>query len=203
MGVYPSSLENLIEQFSKLPGIGQKSATRMALYILRTNRDLADNLAKSLVAVKEKIKFCSICFNLTDDDLCTVCRNASRANGTICVVESPADQLALEESGIFKGRYHVLHGVLAPLDGVGPEDLKIGALLDRLDREEIQEVILATNPTTEGEATASFLFNLLSQKRGDLKITRIAMGIPMGADLRYMDRMTLEHALKRRVSIRP
>jgi recombination protein RecR len=203
MGIYPPSLENLIEQFSRLPGIGQKSATRMALHILRNNRDLADNLAKSLVAVKEKIKFCSVCFNLTDDDLCAICRNESRANGTICVVESPADQLALEEAGIFKGRYHVLHGVLAPLDGVGPEDLKIGALLNRLEREEIREIILATNPTTEGEATASFLFNLLSQKDRDLKITRIALGVPMGADLKYMDRMTLEHALKSRMPIRP
>lgn len=203
MGIYPPSLENLIEQFSRLPGIGQKSATRMALHILRNNRDLANNLAKSLVAVKEKIKFCSVCFNLTDDDLCAICRNESRANGTICVVESPADQLALEEAGIFKGRYHVLHGVLAPLDGVGPEDLKIGALLNRLEREEIREIILATNPTTEGEATASFLFNLLSQKDRDLKITRIALGVPMGADLKYMDRMTLEHALKSRMPIRP
>lgn len=203
MGIYPPSLENLIEQFSRLPGIGQKSATRMALHILRNNRELAENLAKSLLAVKEKIKFCSVCFNLTDDDLCSICRNESRANGTICVVENPADQMALEESGIFKGRYHVLHGVLAPLDGVGPEDLKIGALLDRLAREEIREIILATNPTAEGEATASFLFRLLSQKNRDLKITRIALGIPMGADLRYMDRMTLEHALKSRVPIRP
>jgi recombination protein RecR len=203
MGIYPPSLENLIEQFSRLPGIGQKSATRMALHILRHNRELAENLAKSLLAVKEKIKFCSVCFNLTDDDLCSICRNESRANGTICVVENPADQMALEESGIFKGRYHVLHGVLAPLDGVGPEDLKIGALLDRLAREEIREIILATNPTAEGEATASFLFRLLSQKNRDLKITRIALGIPMGADLRYMDRMTLEHALKSRVPIRP
>lgn len=203
MGIYPPSLENLIEQFSRLPGIGQKSATRMALHILRNNRELAENLAKSLLAVKEKIKFCSVCFNLTDDDLCSICRNESRANGTICVVENPADQMALEESGIFKGRYHVLHGVLAPLDGVGPEDLKIGALLDRLAREQIREIILATNPTAEGEATASFLFRLLSQKNRDLKITRIALGIPMGADLRYMDRMTLEHALKSRVPIRP
>jgi recombination protein RecR len=203
MGIYPPSLESLIEQFSRLPGIGQKSATRMALHILRSNRDLADDLARSLIEVKEKIRFCSICFNLTDDDTCSICRNSSRANGTICVVESPGDQLALEESGIYKGRYHVLHGVLAPLDGIGPEDLKIGSLLSRLEREEIREVILATNPTTEGEATASFLFNLLSEKSRDLKITRIALGVPMGADLKYMDRMTLEHALKSRMPIHP
>ena len=203
MGIYPPSLESLIEQFSRLPGIGQKSATRMALYILRSNRDLADNLARSLIEVKEKIRFCSICFNLTDDDTCPICRNSSRANGTICVVESPGDQLAIEESGTYKGRYHVLHGALSPLDGIGPEDLKIGALLSRLNREEIREVILATNPTTEGEATASFLSSLLSEKGRDLKITRIALGVPMGADLKYMDRMTLEHAIKSRMPIRP
>ena len=162
---------------------------------------MAEGMAKSLMEVKEKIRFCSICFNLTDDECCSICRDESRANGSICVVEGPGDQLALEESGTFKGRYHVLHGVLSPLDGIGPEDLKVGALLSRIDREEIREVILATNPTTEGEATASFLANLLTQKNRDLKITRIALGVPMGGDLKYMDRMTLEHALRSRIPI--
>jgi recombination protein RecR len=201
MGVYPPSLENLIEQFSKLPGIGQKSATRMALHILRSDREMAEKLAKSLMDVKEKIRFCSICFNLTDDDPCAICRSESRADGTVCVVESPGDQLAIEESGTFRGRYHVLHGVLSPLDGIGPEDLKIGALVNRLEPEGIREVILATNPTAEGETTASFLIKLLSQKKRDLKITRIALGVPMGGDLKYMDRMTLEHALKSRTPV--
>ena len=201
MGIYPTSLENLIEQFTRLPGIGQKSATRMALYVLRSNRELAEKMAECLIEVKEKIIFCSNCFNLTDDDPCPICRDENRADGTVCVVEGPGDQLALEESGTYKGRYHVLHGVLSPLDGIGPEDLKIGALLSRLEREGIREIILATNPTTEGEATASFLSNLLSQKDRDLKITRIALGIPMGGDLKYMDRMTLEHALKSRIPI--
>jgi len=199
MGIYPPSIEELIRQFSRLPGIGQKSATRMALYILRSSRDIAEGLAKSLVEVKEKIRFCSICFNLTDHEVCSICRDQNRNGGTICVVEGPGDQLALEESGSFKGRYHVLHGVLSPLDGIGPEDLKIGGLLTRLDREETKEVILATNPTTEGEATASFLVKLLSDKNKHLKITRIALGVPMGGDLKYMDRMTLEHALKSRM----
>lgn len=162
---------------------------------------MAEKLAKSLMDVKEKIRFCSICFNLTDDDPCSICRSESRADGTVCVVESPGDQLAIEESGTFRGRYHVLHGVLSPLDGIGPEDLKIGALVNRLEPEGIREVILATNPTTEGETTASFLIKLLSQKKGDLKITRIALGIPMGGDLKYMDRMTLEHALKSRTPV--
>jgi recombination protein RecR len=203
MGIYPPSLTKLIEQFTRLPGIGQKSATRMALFVLKNNRDLAEGLAGSLIDVKEKIKLCSICYNLTDDDPCPICSDENRADGTICVVEGPGDQLALEESGIFRGRYHLLHGTLSPLDGVGPEDLKIGELLRRLEREGIREVILATNPTTEGETTASFLVKLLSEKDGDLKITRIALGVPMGGDLKYMDRMTLEHALKSRIPINP
>ena len=157
MGIYPKSLEKLIRQFSRLPGIGQKSATRVALYVLRSNREVAESLAKSLIEVKEKIKLCSICFNLTDDDPCPICSDGNRSNGRICIVEGPGDQLAVEEAGIFKGRYHVLHGVLSPLNGIGPEDLKIGELLVRLDREGVREVILATNPTTEGEATALFL----------------------------------------------
>jgi recombination protein RecR len=203
MGIYPPSLTTLIEQFSRLPGIGQKSATRMALFVLKSNRALAEDLAGSLIDVKEKIKFCSICYNFTDNDPCPICSDENRADGTICVVEGPGDQLALEESGIFRGRYHVLHGTLSPLDGVGPEDLKIGELLNRLEREGINEVILATNPTTEGETTASFLVKLLSEKNGDLKITRIALGVPMGGDLKYMDRMTLEHSIKSRMPINP
>ena len=201
MGIYPPSLEKLIEQLSRLPGIGQKSAARIALYVLRNNKGLAQDLAGSLIEVKEKIKFCSVCFNLTDDDPCSICRDESRANGSICVVEGPGDQLALEDSGVFKGRYHVLQGVLSPLDGIGPGDLRIGELLGRIEREGITEVILSTNPTTEGEATASFLAKLLSEKDKDIKITRIALGVPMGGDLKYMDRMTLEHALKSRMRI--
>ncbi len=201
MGIYPPTLERLIEQFTRLPGIGQKSAIRVALYVLRSDKELAASLAKSLIDVKEKIKFCSICFNLTDDDPCPICRNVNRINGSVCVVEGSGDQLALEEAGTFKGRYHVLQGVLAPLDGIGPEDLKIGELLKRIENEEIKEVIIATNPTTEGETTASFLVKLLSEKFRDLKITRIACGIPMGGDLKYTDRMTIEHSIKYRTTI--
>jgi len=201
MGIYPKSLEKLIQQFSKLPGIGQKSATRVSLYILRSDRKLAETLAESLIDVKERIRFCSICFNLTDDDPCPICSDESRADGTICVVEGPGDQLALEESGAFRGRYHVLHGVLSPLDGIGPEDLKISDLLIRLDKENIKEVVLATNPTTEGETTASFLANLLKDKKNNLIITRIALGVPMGGDLKYLDRMTIEHAMRSRIPV--
>jgi recombination protein RecR len=196
MGIYPAPLEKLIRELSKLPGIGQKSATRVALHILKSNKGLAQSLAESLIKVKEEIRFCSQCFNFTDQDTCVICENGNRANGMLCVVEGPGDQLAIEESGVFKGRYHVLHGVLSPLDGVGPEDLKIGALLSRLEKEGICEVILATNPTAEGEATASFLSKMLTDK--SVKITRIAFGIPMGGDLKYMDSMTLRHALKSR-----
>jgi len=201
MSIYPPPLEKLIEQLSRLPGIGQKSAARVALYILKSQQELAESLAKSLMEVKERIEFCSICFNLTDGDPCAVCQDKNRANGVICIVEGPGDQLAIEEAGIFKGRYHVLHGILSPLDGIGPEDLKISQLLDRLEKEEINEVIIATNPTAEGEATASFLAKLLSDK--GLKITRIALGVPMGGDLKYMDSMTLRHAIKSRVQVLP
>jgi len=196
MKIYLQPLERLIEQFSRLPGIGQKSATRVALYVLKSNRDLADNLAKSLIEVKDKIRFCPVCFNFTDSEPCAICRDESRANGVICVVEGPGDQLAIEESGFFKGRYHVLHGVLSPLDGVGPEDLKIGELLARLEKEEITEFVLATNPTTQGEVTASFLADLLADK--GIRITRIALGVPMGGDLKYMDSMTLRHSFNSR-----
>lgn len=199
MGIYPTPLENLVEQFSRLPGIGQKSATRVALYILKSERELAEGLAKGLIELKEKIKFCSICFNLTEKDPCSICMDENRANGIICVVEGPGDQLAIEEAGIFKGRYHLLHGVLSPLDGIGPEDLKIGELLDRLETEEVNEVILATNPSAEGEATASFLSKLLSDK--GLRITRIALGVPMGGDLKYMDSMTIRHSFKSRIPV--
>ena len=199
MQIYPPSLEKLIKNLSRLPGVGQKSATRIALYILNSKDGLAESLTDSLMEVKEKIRFCPICFNFTDKEPCSICRDDNRADGVICIVESPADQLAIEESGTFKGRYHVLHGVLSPLDGIGPEDLKIGELPARLEIENINEVVLATNPTTQGEATASYLADLLSGK--EIKISRIALGVPMGGDLKYMDPMTLKHSFKSRTLV--
>jgi recombination protein RecR len=199
MAIHPPPLENLIRQLSKLPGIGQKSAARVALFILKSDRELAEDLAKALSDVKEKIRLCSICCNLTDDDPCAICRDENRSNGVVCVVEGPGDQLAVEESGVYKGRYHILHGVLSPLDGVGPEDLRVTELLSRIEKEGFKEVILATNPTAEGEATASYLAKFLAPK--GLKITRIALGVPMGGDLKYMDAMTLQHALKSRIPL--
>jgi recombination protein RecR len=201
MGIYPPPLENLIRHLSKLPGIGQKSAARVALHILKKPKDLAQDLSRSLLDVKEKITFCSICFNFTDQEPCAICRDQTRGNGVICIVEGPGDQLAIEESGFFKGRYHVLHGILSPLDGIGPEDLKIAELLGRLDKEKVCEVIMAVNPTAEGETTVSFLAKLLSDK--GIALSRIALGIPMGGDLKYMDAMTLRHALKSRTSLQP
>lgn len=199
MNIYPPPLEKLIKQLSRLPGIGQKSATRIALYILNTKKELAEDLASSLREVKDKIKFCSTCFNFTDNDPCSICMDANRSGNMICIVEGPGDQLAIEESGIFKGRYHVLHGVLSPLDGIGPEDIKIAELLSRFDNEEIDEVVLALNPSTQGEATSSYLADLLSRK--GLKITRIALGIPVGGDLKYMDYMTLRHSFNSRTRV--
>jgi recombination protein RecR len=201
MGIYPSSLGKLIEQFSKFPGIGKKSAERLALYILRTPKDFAEELAQSLLEVKEKIQFCSVCFNLTDKDPCPICSDQRRDNGVLCVVEGPGDQLAIEKSGSYKGRYHILQGVLSPLDGVGIEDIRIAELMGRLRQENITEVILAINPSVEGEATASYLANLLDGK--DLTVTRIALGIPLGGDLKYIDNMTLKRSIDNRSHYTP
>ncbi len=199
MDIYPPPLERLIKQLSRLPGIGQKSATRMALYILNSNKELSESLSRSLIEVKEQIRFCSVCFNFTDTDPCSVCSDSRRSGNVICVVEGPGDQLAIEETGVFKGRYHVLHGVLSPLDGIGPEDIKIGELLARCNNEDIEEVVLAINPSTQGEATSSYLADLLSQK--NIRVTRIALGIPVGGDLKYMDYMTLRHSFNSRTRI--
>jgi recombination protein RecR len=198
MGLYPPSLGRLIEQFSRLPGIGKKSAERLALYVLKSPRELADGLAQGLLEVKERIRFCSICFNLTDKDPCLICSDQRRANGSLCVIEGPGDQLAIEKSGAFKGRYHILQGVLSPLDGIGIENLRIAELMSRLRNENIKEVILALNPTVEGEATVSYLADLLKGK--DVIVTRIALGIPLGGDLKYIDSMTLKRSLENRSS---
>jgi recombination protein RecR len=198
MDIYPPSLGNLIDQFSKLPGIGRKSAERLALHVLRSPRELAERLAQGLMEVKEKIRFCSICFNITDSDPCPICSDQRRANGTLCVVEGPGDQLAVERSGSFSGRYHILQGVLSPLDGIGPEDLRIAQLLARIRNENIREVILAINPSVEGEATVSYITEILSEK--DLTVTRIALGIPLGGDLKYSDSMTIKRSMDNRSS---
>ncbi len=155
-------------------------------------------MARTLTDVKEKIRSCSVCFNLTEEDPCPFCRNQERDSGILCVVEGPGDLLALEKAGGIKGRYHVLQGTLSPIDGIGPNDLRVRELMERLDREKITEVVLAINPTTEGEATISFLTEQIRIRRPDLRLTRIAYGIPMGGDLKYMDNWTIKMALESR-----
>ena len=196
MSLYPPSLERLIDHLSKLPGIGKKTAARLALYLFRAPREFAESLAASLLDVKQDIGFCSRCFNLTDEDPCHICRDASRDAGLLCVVEEAGDLLALEEAGAFRGRYHVLQGVLAPLDGIGPDNLRIKELLERLRQESISEVILAINPSAEGEATATYLAGLL--RKNGVSVTQIAQGIPMGGDLKYTDAVTLKRAMEGR-----
>lgn len=202
MSMYPESLQRLIQNLSLLPGIGQKSATRLALYLIKDNRELAESLAKSLLEVKEKVKLCKICFNISEDDICNICKDERRNKEIICVVEGPADQMAIEESGAFKGRYHILHGVISPLNGIGPEDIKIKELLERIEKEYVKEIIIATNPTTQGDATAIYIAKIISEKRPDIIITRIALGIPFGGDLKYADYMTLEKAITNRSPIK-
>jgi recombination protein RecR len=186
----------LIEEFHKLPGIGPKSAQRLTYYLLRAPADEARALAQAIVEVKEKTVLCSVCQNIADSDPCAICSNPERDHGAICVVEEPLDILALERAGAYKGLYHVLHGVISPMDGVGPEDLKVQELLSRLRSGEVREVIMATNPNLEGEATAMYIARLISPL--GLKVTRLARGLPVGADLEYADNVTLARALEGR-----
>jgi recombination protein RecR len=186
-------MTRLIAELSKLPGIGEKTAARLAFYILRAERSLADGLADALRSLKDKTRLCSRCNGLTESDPCAICESGERSDEVVCVVEEPADLIAIERSKGFHGRYHVLHGALAPLDGVGPEDLKIEGLLARLRGDRVREVIVATNPTVEGEATALYLARLI--KPLGVCVTRIAHGIPMGGDVEYVDVVTLGRAL--------
>jgi recombination protein RecR len=193
MSALPPPLARLIQQLTKLPGIGEKTATRLAFHVLRADRHDVEQLADALVKVREETKLCSVCLGLTASDPCSLCQDPQRDAQAICVVERPADLIALEKSGQFKGRYHVLHGCLAPLDGVGPEELRITELLRRLENGTVREVIIATNPTVEGEATALYLSRLV--KPLGVRVTRIAHGLPMGADVEYADTATLGMAL--------
>jgi len=193
------SVEQLTEQFAQLPGIGRKTAHRLALFVVKMNREDVVALAKALVSVKDKVRYCSICSNITESDPCPICSNAKRDRSVICVVEEPTDVLALEKTNEFKGLYHVLGGALSPLDGVGPEDLRIKELLKRLSGAGIEEIILAFNPDVEGEATTLYLSKLL--KPLGMKVTRIARGLPVGTDLEYADEATLSRALEGRIAI--
>ena len=199
MAAHAKPIDRLIEALSRLPGIGRKTASRLAFHILRGSLSEAQGLAKAIVEVKEKIRLCSTCFNLTDEDPCQICRDDRRSGDVLCVVEGPNDLMAIENTGTFSGKYHVLHGTIAPLEGIGPEDIKVKELMDRLHRGRIAEVILATNPTVEGGATALYLTELI--KPLGIKVTRIAYGIPMGSEIEYSDGMTLSKALEGRREI--
>src|SRR5438876_7421482 len=196
---FAAPLERLIERLRKLPGVGAKSAQRFAFHILRGSREEARALAEAIAEVKETLRLCSTCFNITDVDPCLVCSDARRDRSSLCVIEEPHNLVAIERSGQFHGLYHVLHGSLSPLRGIGPDDLKIGALLERLRDGSVKEVILATNPNVEGEATATYLSRLL--KPLGLKVTRIAMGLPSGSELEYADEVTVGKALEGRREI--
>ena len=186
----------LIEEFHRLPGIGPKGAQRLTYYLLRASKDQAQALAEAIIDLKEKTVLCSICHNITETDPCLICSDPSRERDQICVVEEPLDILALERTGSYHGLYHVLHGAISPLNGVGPDDLKIASLLSRLRAGGIQEVIMATNPNLEGEATAMYLQRLIAPL--GIRATRLARGLPMGGDLEYADEVTLTRALEGR-----
>jgi recombination protein RecR len=189
-------LERLIERLRALPGVGQKSAQRLAFHILRSPDTEVRALAAAIIEVKERIRLCGTCYNITDADPCLVCTDAARDRAGICVVEEPNNLVAIEKSGGFRGLYHILHGSLSPLKGIGPDDLKIPALLERLRDGTVKEIILATNPNVEGEATAVYLSRLL--KPLGLKVTRIALGLPVGSELEYADEVTVGKALEGR-----
>jgi len=198
MNGYIPPLARLIDEFAKMPGVGKRSAARMAFYVLKMSEKEAGNLASSILDAKKSIRYCSVCCNLTDTEPCAVCSSEKRDKSTICVVENPKDVIALENTHEYKGLYHVLHGVISPMDGMGPEDIRIKELLPRVGGD-VKEVIVATNPTVEGEATAIYISKLL--KPFGLKITRIAHGLPMGGDLEYADEITLTRAMEGRREI--
>lgn len=197
---YTKPLAKLIDEFSKMPGIGPKTAQRLAFYILKNSNEQVSNLARVIIDAKQKIQYCSICGNITDQEICEICRNVNRDKSIICVVEKVKDLIALENTGEFKGVYHVLEGAISPLDGIEPGNLKINNLLKRLKSEEIKEVIIATNPNIEGEVTASYIAKLIEPL--EIKITRIAYGVPIGSSLEFADEVTLAQALIGRQKIK-
>jgi recombination protein RecR len=193
---FAAPLQRLIEEFRRLPGIGQKSAQRLAFHVLRAPREDAAKLAAALIDVKDNLGLCAECNNISDAELCPYCRDPHRNHAQICVVEEPHNILPIETTRSFDGLYHVLHGAISPLRGIGPEQLRIKGLLERIGKGEVQEIILATNPTVEGEATAAYLSRLL--KPLGMKVTRIAMGIPVGSDLDFADEVTMSKSLENR-----
>ncbi len=196
MSYYSPSIEKLIEAFEKLPSIGSKTAARLAFYILNSSEEETKEFVNSILEAKKNLKYCSVCYNISDTDPCMICANKGRDKSVICVVEDVKDIVAMEKTHEFKGVYHVLHGSISPMNGVGPDDIKIKELLSRLMEGDVKEIILATNPRVEGEATAMYLSKLI--KPLGIKVTRIAHGIPVGGDLEYTDEITLSKALEGR-----
>ena len=199
MSFFPNALENLIDQFAALPGVGRKSAQRLAFHVLSLPQEEADRFANAVLEAKKSVHTCPVCQNLTDGELCPVCASDSRDKTTICVVSEPRDVLSIERSREYHGLYHVLHGALSPMNRVGPDDLRIRELISRVSQGGVREVIMATNPDTEGEATAMYLSRLLRPM--DVKVTRLAYGIPVGSQLEYADEVTLLRALEGRQEI--
>ena len=197
--MYALPIAKLIEEFSKLPGIGKRSAERLAFHILKMPKENVERFSKTLVDAKEKIRFCPECQSLTDTVPCSICSDAKRDKSVICVVENPKDVIAMEKTKEFSGVYHVLHGVISPIDGIGPDDIKIKELLLRTKDNNVKEIIMATNPSIEGEATAMYISNLF--KNFGIKVTRIAHGLPVGGELEYADEITLTRALEGRHEI--
>lgn len=196
MDHYALPIANLIDQFSKLPGIGRKSAQRLAFYVLEMDSEEAAKLSSAILEAKERIGFCQVCGNLTDKPVCNICSYTGRDKSLICVVEGPRDIVAMEKSREYKGLYHVLHGTISPMENIGPQDIKIKELLNRLGDDTVKEVVIATNPTVEGEATALYISRLI--KPLGVKVTRIAHGIPVGGDLEYFDEITISRAMENR-----
>lgn len=199
MALYPESLVNLIDEFQKLPTIGRKSAERLAMSIVDRDKDSVDEFAKSLLEAKSRIHSCEICGNLTEEDICDICKDITRNEECLCIVEDVKNLIAIEKSHAYRGRYHVLGGLISPSDDIGPDKLNVDKLLERIDKEDIKEVILAISSTIEGETTSLFLTSLLSNK--NVKITKLAQGIPVGSNLEYFDQLTLERALEDRREI--
>lgn len=197
MNVVPPALGRLIADLNRLPGIGKKTATRLALYLLRRPAVEAQNLAKDLADLHSAIRLCRNCFAFSETDPCSICSDSQRDSRLICVVEESGDLMAIEKTGSFKGQYHILHGVLSPMDGIGPEEIKVGALVDRIKKQQVREVLLATSSTVPGEATAAYLIQRL-QEDVDVIVTRLACGIPMGMDIKYADELTLCRAIEGR-----
>jgi recombination protein RecR len=199
MSVYEGPIQDLIEEFGRLPGIGPKSAQRLAFHLLQVDIADAERLANAIRAVKQRVRFCVRCFNVSEHEECRICRDARRDTSVLCVVEEPRDVLAIEKTNEFRGRYHVLGGAISPIDGIGPDQLHIRELVTRIGDEDVSEVVLATNPNIEGEATASYVSRLL--KAMELKVSRIASGLPVGGDLEYADEVTLGRAFAGRRAV--